>query len=133
MPAPRLTIQLVGLRRVLRATDPEYLLGHPVREVLDEIASQGADRARSVGPRGETGQLTARITHRVSPADIPRWAVVKTDARSRRGYSYPRLLEFSGKHGHRDWLRKAVLSGSRGLRGAVNQLGRLLKERWRRA
>lgn len=104
----KVTIEIAGYAALMRKLrPPESLYAKPWRDAMEEVARLGAEQARSTAPRGETGQLAAKIAYRVQKSPIPRYAVIKTTAR-RKKFPYPRLLEWSPKHHHSGWMRKAI-------------------------
>jgi hypothetical protein len=126
----RLEVKLTGWPRLIRKCRGNELIGPPLRRALEEMATDAQDRARAVGPLGATGLLRASISHKLDPKPVPRWAAVIDSAKSPRGYRYPKLLEFSRRWGHFDWLRKAVLYSRRTNRAAMTDLKRKILERW---
>lgn len=97
--------ELPALRRLLRP--PETLYGAPWRHGIDELASRGGLAAQRGAPF-RTGKLQAAMRTRVQRKPFPEWIGIYTYARSASRYPYPRLLAFSWKHGHRDWLLRAL-------------------------
>ena len=126
--------------------DLKQLIGHlviepvyrkPCQAMMANIARVAEGYARRGAPRGKTGQLQAHISSKVTSGKIPS-AVVKTDAVNPRGgrrgrpYPYPRLLEFSPKHHHKDWLKNSI-EAARGAIGAqVTAAARIIESNWGR-
>jgi hypothetical protein len=127
----RMQVTVSGAEELMAKLAPE-LYADELAEGMAELGARAVEVARSVAPVGETGRLRDRLQYRLSDQRPPRFVVVKTDARSPRGYPYPRRLEFERKSRHRNWLLKAM-------RGALEEFGTLLESvadrverRWRR-
>jgi hypothetical protein len=133
MAAPRgggsRTVVVEGLDELLRKLTPE--LYEPAgKAALTEIGASAANAARAGAPR-LSGKLAGSITPKTNPGPQPRWAAVRVGAVSSRGYGYPKLLEFSPKHGHRDWLKSAVTRAQGSFAAAVDKAARAVEGKWR--
>lgn len=124
-------IRVEGMDQVLRKLRGEgaALYAEPLRAALRELAARADQRGRAVAPRA-TGQLVSKLTHKVSARAVPRWALVKTTARN-KDFSYPRLLEYSPKHGHQGWLRRAVRQSLVGAQATLDRAARRIEALWR--
>lgn len=112
-------VRVEGLDELLRKLTPA-LYEEAGKAALREIAEAGAQSARAGAPRMR-GKLASSISPKVNRGVKPAWAVVKVAALSPRHYPYPRLLEFSPKHRHRDWLKHAVERASSAFESAVGK------------
>lgn len=128
-------VKVVGLREVQRKLRWETTLQEPYRETVEAAAAAAERSIRGTAPRGETGQLEAKLTHKISAAPIPRWAIVKTSAtrtsKKYRRYSYPRRLEFDPHSKHKDWLLKGLLRAKGTIDHLMNDMARKVEQRWR--
>jgi hypothetical protein len=96
------------LRGLLR--DEAALYGPAWRDAMEQIGKLAAEHARSVAPRGATGKLAASIGYKVQARPVPRYAMVVAKVRGtdRKRTNYATILEFSPKHGHFQWMTKAI-------------------------
>lgn len=99
-------IEVKGLKELRRLLGPN-LYSKPWADGMNDLARAGAVAARGGAPV-RTGRLLLSIKPAVSRAPFPTWAAVRVRAKSPRGFPYPRILAFSPKHGHKDWLIRAV-------------------------
>ena len=103
-------VSIQGLREIQRLLATSQWYSEPWREGMTTFASRAglaAQHGAPVGTGAHAGYLQARIRTAVQKRDFPTWIAIRNQAR-RRGFPYPRLLAFSPKHHHRDWLIKAV-------------------------
>ena len=132
----RLGIEIKGINRLRRNLDGDALLAQPLRQALEVGAAAGQSAAAGRAPRGATGKLGAKLTHRVDKRPVPRYAVVKTTATRTsakyRRYSYPRRLEFDPKSRHKDWFLRAVLSVRPQVEQALRAAAGQIEQRWGR-
>lgn len=125
------------LARLVRNTITQPVYRKPLKAMMENVAKVGAAYARRGAPRGRTGQLSARITSKTTSGVIPS-AVVKTDAMNQRGgkrgrpYPYPRLLEFSPRHHHRDWLKNSIEQARGAIGAQISQAARIIESEWGR-
>ena len=96
-------MEVEGIRELLRKLETDRLMRNPIRRFFASIGKRGRDDARDFAPR-RTGRLAAKMTYRVSGKAIPEHVAIIAKARAARDFSYPRLLEYSRKHGHLRWL-----------------------------
>lgn len=110
---------LRGLRRLL--TPPDELLADPWKTAMIFLAESGEGKAKAGAPVA-TGRLREKVGGRVQKKPMPMWVAIRarglrkaragatsrSAAYYRRGYPYPRLLNYSPKHGHRFWFDTAV-------------------------
>lgn len=122
------TIVIEGLDKILAKTKPE-LYEPSAKAMLGEIAAAGARSARAGAPRLK-GKLRGSISPKTNGGPKPLWAVVKVGAVNPRGYSYPRLLEFSRKHGHANWLKSAVERAQGAFTSAATKAARAVERKW---
>ena len=114
--APRLTqfAHIEGLNELRRLISPiDALVATPWKMAMTQIAEDAANAARANAPIGRTGHLKAKIYAKVQKSDMPRWAAVRSRGTRKslkypRGYPYPRLLNYSAKHGHQGWFDNAI-------------------------
>ncbi len=121
-------LHIEGLAELLRKLSPE--LYQPAgKAMLKEISEAAAGAARAGAPR-ERGKLAGSITGKVNTGAKPAWAAVKVAALNPRGYSYPRLLEFSPKHHHRNWLKSAVDRARGAFAAAIGRAASAVERKW---
>lgn len=120
---PKLDVKVEGLDR-LRSTFTPSLVKSALRDALDEIGKAGAAAAKSGAPR-RTGKLAGSTGHRVSGTA---YASVRVTA-TRRGFPYPKALEYSARYGHKGWLRRAVDRVARRFDSILQGMGRKIEER----
>lgn len=116
-----ITLKVEGLTELRALIQADEMFKDIAQEALEDVGRLGVNAARAKAPRGETGQLAARLSYKVSKA--ARWVVIKTDAvakapAKKRGgkrskgwkypYPYPRRLEFDSRSRHKDWLKHAI-------------------------
>ena len=142
-------IDLVGLEAIRRKLVPDHLLHPPYRAALETVGRIAEQVIRSGAPRGATGQLAAKLTHRLDAKPVPAYVVIRTTATakrpagsratemtasgkrrrvtftSKRGgrwsypYSYPGRLEFDPRSPRKGWMK-------RGRDAAIGRLGSVL-------
>lgn len=122
-------------RRLLMQAD-EWV-SEPWRVAMTDLSESGATAGQGRAPY-RTGRLRGRIFARVQKGKFPRWAAVRSRAKSRgrrgrRGYDYPRLLEHSAKHGHKNWFTGSVYPALIGqAEDALAKAGNEIQQRWER-
>lgn len=99
-------VRIEGLDALRSKLTPE-LYRPAAKQALKAMADAGASSARAGAPR-MTGRLQGSIRPKVNSGAAPAWAAVKVGALNPRGYPYPRLLEFSPRHRHQNWLKSAI-------------------------
>jgi hypothetical protein len=113
MPASQQFAYIEGLNATRRLLKPlSELVDTPWRDAMTELAESGAEGGQARAPY-RTGRLREKIYARVQKGPFPKWAAVRSRAKSRgragkRGYDYPRLLEYSPKHHHQGWFTSTV-------------------------
>lgn len=121
------TVRLEGADRLRDLLQGDKLLAKPIKNALKAVGALGKEQGRAYGPR-RTGRLVQSVGYRVSSK--PRWVAVQVKA-TRSGFSYPRLLEFSGKHGHRGWFMQAIQGVMGRMGGILNQAASEIEREWR--
>ncbi len=101
---------LASTRRLIKPADD--LIAAPWRTAMTDLAESGAAAGVSAGP-SRSGRLRSRIYARVQQKAFPMWAAVRSRGARRskaypKGFAYPRLLEYSQKHGHAGWFSGSV-------------------------
>ncbi len=110
------TVTLEGLQALRKLLNPpDELLAAPWKGAMASLVDFGAMFGRTQAPKGRTGKLQRNIKPKVQNKPLPMWAAVRsrgTRKRSKtypRGYPYPRLLNYSPKHGHEGWFDRGVI------------------------
>lgn len=131
-------VHIEGLRQLRRLIrPPSNLLAKPWHNAMTDLKEAGERVARRHAPV-RTGYLLSKIKSAIQKKAMPMWAAIRVRARRRshgypRGFEYPRLLEYSPKHGHKGWFNPPIRSlwGSRA-RLALTKAGKEIARRWRR-
>lgn len=127
----KVNIEVKGLKELLRLLKPaENLYAEPWRDGMEDIASETGRQARARAPR-RTGGILRSIQTKVQKKPFPTWLSVRAYARN-RNYPYPRLLEYSVKHGHRDWMKRAVDPVWDTAHRTLNRIGQEIAHVWER-
>lgn len=135
-----LTIEgLNKLRR--RLSPPESLYAQPWRDGMTEIAEAMQTAAVRAAPV-RTGKLRDSIRTVIQRKPFPQWIATRVKARGplrmskkkgKRGrYPYPKLLEFSKRHGHFGWLRNSVGPVIEGAERELDKIGARIADAWGR-
>lgn len=119
------TVSLDGmdeLRRLLRPIDD--LVAQPWRHAMVALVELGratgqaqapiSSGARRVSGRmRQPGRLRQNVRVGLSRNIFPGWAAVRsrgtTSSRNYKSYPYPRLLNYSQKHGHTGWFDRLII------------------------
>jgi hypothetical protein len=106
----------VDAERLLDLLKSGDFIYKPVKKALAKVGQAGK-RAAQGAAAVHTGQMRQKISYRVNTRKKePRFVVISARAVNSRGRSYPRVLEFSPRHGHKGWMLGAV----QGIRGDIN-------------
>lgn len=125
----QINIEIQGLKQLRKLLDDDLYI-REWKDGMVAFAEEGQSQAHGEAPR-LTGKLAASIKAGVSRKPFPTWARVRVFAR-RRGFPYPRLLAFSHRHGHRDWLINAVRGTIDYLPRELEKIGNAIARRWER-
>ncbi len=145
-------IEVRGLKELQKKLRFDQTMQEPYRDMLEEAGAAAEGIIRGGAPHGATGQLAAKLTHRLQAIPVPRYVVIKTTAvargtkgqrklgsrKSRGGhhwkypYSYPKRLEFDPKSPHKDWLLGGLKRAAGRVNAVLNGFGRTVEKRWRR-
>ena len=127
-----LTLAVEGLDIALKLTDPKGdLLAGPWRRGMERLGTQVGLGAQRAAPQ-RTGKLVGSVRVAVQKRPFPTWVAIRIRARSKKGYPYPLLLEFSGKHHHKDWLLNAVQPIASQSDGTLEQIAANIAAAWER-
>ena len=132
---PKDEIRIEGTDRLVALLQQDEWYGRPVKRALARIGQLGKTAARVAAPR-DTGHLASHITYRVNTKKKqPRFVAISTRAYRMTGrgapYPYPRTLEFSPKHHHRGWMRRAIESIQGSLASFVEDAIRDIEQAWK--
>ena len=128
--AESIKFELQGLQQLLARLDSDALLRKPVRKLMSSIGRRGKEEGRSSAPR-RTGTLAGSFAYRVSPKSVPTFVAIHVKAK-RGSVSYPRVLEYSPKHGHKGWLLRAVQAARPTFSAILAKAGKEIEAAWRR-
>ncbi len=133
--AVNITVDIIGLAELRKLMTGDDLYATAWRSGMTKLASQAGLAALGHAPVGgakdpHAGRLQASIRTAVQNRPFPQWAVVRVNARAAKRYGYPRLLEFSPKHHHKEWLLKAVRQVWAGADLVLNEIGEKIARRW---
>jgi hypothetical protein len=127
----RIYAEVEGLPRLLQKLTPQWLYWEILKKQLDEAgAHSAAEAAHAADGFARTYTLATGIQHKVNAIPKPLWAVVTTNATSRTGRRYPFILEFSGKYGHKNWLRDAVRRAQQGMETYTQMAAGEIESKW---
>lgn len=133
----KIDVDIKGLKELRALLNPSHeLYAKPWTEGMQSFAEEGAREARGGAPV-LSGKLLLSIRPAVQKKPVPLWAAIRVPARRRspaypQGFPYPRLLAFSRKHNHRDWLIKAVGPMIRGIPSKLNAIANDIARKWER-
>ena len=133
-PTFNFTARVAGLNELLRLIEPpSNLYGEPWREGMMALARKGEIAAKFAAPV-KTGWLKSHIRGVVQRKPMPKWVAIRSRGTNphRRGYPYPRLLEFSPKHHHQGWFSGVKETIIAQVDAALSQISRGILERWTR-
>lgn len=119
---PKVELKVEGLD-TLKSRFTSRLVKDALREALEEIGEAGAGAARQGAPV-LTGKLRGSTTHKVRGTSH---ALVEVTAKNKRGYPYPRALEYGAKYGHKGWLKQAVDRVARRFDSILQSMGRKIE------
>jgi hypothetical protein len=128
-------VEVKGLSELRRLLNPPTdLYAKPWAEGMEEFATEGAKQARGGAPV-LSGKLLLSIRPAVQKKPMPAWAAIRVKARRRsqsypEGFPYPRLLAFSRRHNHRDWLIKAVRPLINAIPSRLTAIANQISKRW---
>lgn len=132
----RMDVELRGWRALQRQMRGNQLYAQPFRELLGAVGQKGENLAATAAPKGRTGLIEARITHKVQARPLPLWVAVRSRARRRskkfpRGFPYDRLLNFSPRHGHEGWFTRPLVALGNAVGPLIAATVRQIEQRWR--
>lgn len=125
---------LKELRRILRP--PDELLAEPWKRAMTNLSEAGGQAALNAAPV-KSGLLRRKIYAKVQKKPFPQWAAARArgtrkSAKYPKGYPYPRLLEFSQRHGHKGWFTTAVQQAWNQADAVLAKAGNEIQEIWKR-
>ena len=130
--------EIEGLKELQKKiSPPSELLVAPWKEAMANLVEAGVKSGRVGGPR-RSGLLISKIYGGIQKKPMPMWGAVRSRAKRKsraypRGYSYPRLLNYATKWGHRGWFDRAVIEPTMRLAGNVLEAAaRAIGQRWER-
>lgn len=127
--AINITLEVTGLSELRRLlSPPESLYAEPWRRGMTDLGTSLRSAALAAAP-ARSGRLRASVRMSIQKKPFPNWLAVRLGAR-RRGYPYPRLLEFSGKHHHRGWLQNSARGPLAAIDMTLNRIGHEILRRW---
>lgn len=125
------SVEVHGLKELREKLEANKLIARPIRAALQKLADAGKAAAKGHAPR-RSGRLDNRVSNKLDPRPLPGYAVIKTDALGDNRYGYPRMLEFSPKHGHKDWLLNALDSVRNQAASLLSEAAREIESTWGR-
>ncbi len=136
MPVGKIQIEIQGLKVLQTLLKGNELYAGPWKEGMERLAEKGGHATRGGAPY-RTGRLHDSVRTAVQKRPFPQWAAIRVRAVSKtrstkypRGYAYPRLLEFSPKHGHRGWMARAMAPVIAGADRVLEEIGRKIATKW---
>lgn len=138
----KMMIQFKNIKEVSAKLEPSALYWPQAKATLDEIGRIGLDVLRSRAPKGQTGQLSNRLSYKVNDIPKPLWVVFKTDAtatpehpgvrggKTKYPFSYPKALEHNKKSPHYHWMKNGITAARPRFRGAINKCAAAIEANW---
>lgn len=129
---PAIEIKVLNLPEIRRKLRAENLYAGPWAEGMEEIGVLAQHFAVAGAPLGEgpgAGGTIAEMFHKVGGGKIPLSVKVGT-RRRRRGFAYPRLLNYSPKHGNMHWLDKAIARAWPSVSRILDRVGERVRKQW---
>ena len=114
--------KLEGADALILKLQSENIVGKPLRKIFSRVGRTAKSAVKAAAPK-DTGRLRASISTKMSGRKVPSFIAVKV-SETRDGYSYPKLLEFSTRHGHRNWLLNAFSASFGRLPGVMDDIAR---------
>jgi phage gpG-like protein len=142
MPGLSLSIVVKGAEELGRKLQPDKLLGAPLKRLFSRAALLVEREAKQEAPV-KTGRLRSSITSKVSPETIPLWAKVGTNVEYASFVEYGHRQEVGryvpaiGKRlvqpfvAARPFMAPAYEKVKDTIRGLMDEVSRLIEERWR--
>ena len=127
--SPTFKIAVDGLPQLRRKLKADEAYAEEWHDCLEDIAKAAVAAGARVAPRGKTGKTASSMTYKLSAKTTVMSARVVNTARN-KGYPYPKLLEYSPKHGHQRWLLHALDSIRGHVTATLNGVGRRIERRW---
>lgn len=121
-------VKVRGLDDLIEKASARKIMWAPMKTALRSVGKAGSASVSSHAPR-ETGRLAASVTSHVNDIPAPRFVAIVVKA-TNQGFPYPRLLEFSAKHGHKGQLMAAVKAITGQIHSAVNAAAAQMKANW---
>jgi hypothetical protein len=113
--------------------DAEPLIGQPWRDMLEDVAQDAEEIAKSNAPRA-SGKLASSIRSRVAKSVRPKWVKVEESAtrssRRYKRYPYPRRLEYDPRRGHQGWFTRPLEHATPTFESKMQRFGGKVRERW---
>lgn len=140
-------VTIKGLKELkYKLQNADEMTAGPWKRAMTEIADAGYAAILNSAPQ-RTGRLKSKIFVKVQQKPFPLWVAIrargvakwdkknlrKSRSRNRypRGFPYPRLLEFSPKHGHAGWFYKRIAPAVQSKAdSALATAGREIAEKW---
>lgn len=127
--AEKYRIEVKGLKEIQHKLEDSELLKDTWQKGMEAVGVIGEQFAITFAPM-KSGRTIAKMSHRVQKKPVPLYAIVKTTARSNRGYSYPRLHEYSRRSPHYGWMYRAMVA-SKGLwEGVLSKTADDIERKW---
>jgi hypothetical protein len=122
--------QVVGLRALKRKLGEE-LYQEAWRDGLKDITELVYSHEIVRAPV-RSGRLVSRMSQRLDRRPIPRYGVVKTTAKSSKGYPYPRRLNFDSRSRHQGWFTRTALTTKAAWEQILGRVARRIESKWSR-
>jgi len=134
MAAVKMKVTIVGHKELMRKLRADNTLAPPMRTAYEEIGKIGEAAGRSAAPSGSSGQLRAKLTHRVMGRAVAtsvsiRTTATRSSARYKR-YPYPKRLEYDPRSRRKGWLRGAIQGAWGRIQGVLSAAERGIEHRW---
>lgn len=124
-----------GLNDLRQLLDPpDDLVIKPWREAMQNLVDEGIKGVKASAPQ-RSGQTQARIFGKFQSKSFPAWLAIRSRGVRKskaypRGYPYPRLLNYSTKHGHAGWFDRGITPMLEKAESALAEAGRVVAQKW---
>ncbi len=122
-------IAIPKLKDFTKVLDGHDLYAEPWTDAMKTVAHLGEQYAIQSAPL-LSGKTIAKMSSKVQNKPVPLYAVIKTTARSPKGYRYPRLLEFAAKWHHKGWMRNAIKNSANAWPAIMNKAAQQIAAKW---
>lgn len=126
----RVRIETKGFKETRKLLRGNGLYAEPLRRALEEVGQRGEAMEKAGAPVGVTGKTRDKTTHRVSKAKVPRYVVIRTTARRKGGFAYPRWNNFAPKSPNKGFFTGKIGALIPQFAAAISKAGDEIQANW---